>query len=106
VAQQLAECCGWDHEAPRFLIHDRDSRYGEAFERRLRSLGIRQIRNPFRSRRANTIAERWVRSLRTECLDHLLVFNEQHLRSIVAEYVATSISGAHTDRSDSALHVH
>ena len=88
VAQQLVECCGWDHEAPRFLIHDRDSCYGAAFDRRLCGLGIRQIRTPFRSPRANAIAERWVRSLRTECLDHLFIFNEQHLRSVAAEYVA------------------
>jgi putative transposase len=88
VAQQLVECCGWDRGPPRFLIHDRDSRYGAAFDRRLRGLGIRQIHTPFRSPRANATAERWVRSLRTECLDHLFVFNDRHLRTVLAEYVA------------------
>jgi len=39
VAQQILECCGWDREVPRFLIHDRDSRYGAAFDRRLANLG-------------------------------------------------------------------
>jgi transposase InsO family protein len=77
VAQQIIECCGWDREPPRFLIHDRDSRYGAMFERRLRNLGTTQIRTPFQSPRANAIAERWVGSARTECLDHVLVFNER-----------------------------
>lgn len=87
AAQQMVECCGWDREAPRFLIHDRDSRYGAAFDRRLRNLGITQIRTPFRSPQANSIAERWVRSLRTECLDHMFILNERHLRTVLAEYV-------------------
>jgi putative transposase len=87
VAQQIRECCGWDREVPRFLIHDRDSRYGAAFDRRLANLGITQIRTPFRSPQANSIAERWVRSLRTECLDHLFILNERHLRRVLAEYV-------------------
>jgi hypothetical protein len=46
VAQQIVECCGWDREPPRFLIHDRDSRYGKVFDRRLNNLGITQIRTP------------------------------------------------------------
>jgi transposase InsO family protein len=54
--------------APRFLIHDRDSRYGAAFDRRLRHLGIEQVRTPFKAPRANAISERWVKSVRTECL--------------------------------------
>ena len=87
AAQQIVECCGWDRVAPRFLIRDRDSRYGAAFDRRLANLGITQIRTPFRSPQANAIAERWVRSLRTECLDHLLILNERHLRRVLAEYV-------------------
>jgi len=87
AGRQIGECCGWDREPPRFLIHDRDSRYGAAFIRRLRALGIVQVRTPFRSPQANSIAERWVRSLRTECLDHMLIFNERHLRTVLAEYV-------------------
>ena len=87
VAQQIVECCGWDRVAPRFLFRDRDGRYGAVFDRRLANLGITQIRTPFRSPRANAIAERWVRSLRTECLDHLFFLNERHLRMVLAEYV-------------------
>jgi len=87
VAQQMVECCCWDRDPPRFLIHDRDSRYGGVFDRRLRHLGITQIRTPFRSPRANAIAERWIRSARTECLDLVLIFSERHLRYVLAEYV-------------------
>src|SRR5262249_13047986 len=86
--QQIVECCDWDREPPRFLIHDRDSRYGGTFDRRLCHLGITQIRTPFRSPRANAIAERWVRSARTECLDLMFIFGERHLRQVLAEYVS------------------
>jgi transposase InsO family protein len=71
ASRQIVECCGWDREPPRFLIHDRDRRYGALFDQRVRSLGITQIRTLFRSPQANSIAERWVRSLRGECLDLL-----------------------------------
>jgi hypothetical protein len=67
--QQIAERCGWDRVPPRFLVHDRDACFGTSFDRRVRNLGIAQARTPFRSPRANAIAERWVRSVRTECLD-------------------------------------
>jgi putative transposase len=71
----------------RFLIHDRDSRYGANFDRRVRGLGIRQVRTPFRSPRANAVAERWVRSARSECLDHLIVFSEANSRRVLSAYV-------------------
>jgi transposase InsO family protein len=85
VAQQIVECCGWERSPPRFLIHDRDSRYGALFDRRLKNLGITQVRTPFRVPQANSIAERWVRSARRECLDHTFVFGERHLRRVLAE---------------------
>jgi putative transposase len=87
TAQQIVECCGWDFEPPRFLVHDRDNCYGTSFNRRVRRLGIAQARTPFRSPRANAIAERWVRSVRSECLDHVFIFNERHLQKVLAEYV-------------------
>jgi hypothetical protein len=74
TAQQLVECCAWDRWPPQFLIHDRHSRYGAIFERRLRHLGIVQVRTPFRAPRANAISERWVQSVRTKYLDHLFIF--------------------------------
>jgi transposase InsO family protein len=73
AAQQMVECCAWDRRPPRFLVYDRDSCYGATFHRRVRNIGIAQVRTPFRSPRANAIAERWVRSIRTECLDHVRV---------------------------------
>jgi transposase InsO family protein len=88
AAQQIVECCGWDRKPERFLIHDRDSRYGELFDRRLQGLGITQIRTPFRAPRANSIAERWVRSARQECLDHTFIFGKRHLCRVLAEYAA------------------
>jgi transposase InsO family protein len=87
AAQQIVECCAWDRAPPRFLIHDRDSRYGASFDRRVRHLGIRQVRTPFRSPRANAVAERWVRSVRSECLDHVFVFSEHNLRQALSAYV-------------------
>jgi putative transposase len=68
TAQQILECWGWDCQPPRFLVHDRDSCYAASFDRRVRNLGITQARTPFRSPRANAIAERWVRSVGTESL--------------------------------------
>ena len=87
TAQQIVECCAWDRVPARYLVHDRDSCYGTPFDRRVRNIGIAQLRTPFRSPRANAIAERWVRSVRTECLDHVVIFNERHLQKVLAEYV-------------------
>jgi hypothetical protein len=52
TAQQIVECCGWDCQLPRFLVHDRDSCYAASFDRRVRNLGITQARIPFRSPRS------------------------------------------------------
>ena len=87
TAQQIVECCAWDRVPARFLLRDSDSRYGTTFDRRVRNIGIAQIRTPFRSPRANAIAERWVRSVRTECLDHVFTLNERHLQRVLPEYV-------------------
>jgi transposase InsO family protein len=98
VAQQIVECCGWDRQPPRFLIHDRDSRYGKVFDRRVSNLGIRQIRTPFRSPRANAIAERWVRSpepsIWTSCSSSASAIYDAHWLSMLA----ISTVGGHTGR--------
>jgi transposase InsO family protein len=88
AAQQIVDVCGWDRDPPRYLIRDRDSRYSEAFDRRLRGLGVRQLRTPVKAPWANALAERWVRSARTECLDHLFIVDERHLQRVLDEYVA------------------
>jgi transposase InsO family protein len=85
IWQQLREATPWSRQ-PRFLIHDRDAVYGGDFDRRLASLGISGVRTPPRAPNANAVAERIVRTIRTECLDHLLVFDERHLRTVLAEF--------------------
>ncbi|HKV32671.1 MAG TPA: integrase core domain-containing protein [Candidatus Dormibacteraeota bacterium] len=71
---------------PRFLIHDRDAVYGSDFDPRLANLGIAGVRTPPRAPKANAIGERLVRTLRTECLDHLIVIDEHHLRVVLDEF--------------------
>jgi putative transposase len=70
----------------RFLIRDRDSKFTSVFDQVLVGNGTRVIKTPTRSPRANSFAERYVGTLRRECLDHLLVYGEQHLRRILTEY--------------------
>ena len=88
LAQQMVEACGISREPPRYLIHDRDGCFGASFNRRVASLGIRQIRTPIKAPKANAFAERWVRTIRNECLDHRLIFGHHHLQRTVDEYVA------------------
>jgi len=87
VWQQLLNATP-DGRQPRYLIHDRDAVYGQDFGKRLARLGIRSVRTPIRAPRANAIAERLVETFRRECLDHLIVLNENHLQAILAEFVA------------------
>jgi putative transposase len=70
----------------RFLIRDRDSKFTSAFDEVFAGNGMRTIKAPVRSPRANSFAERYVGTLRRECLDHLLIHGEQHLRHILAGY--------------------
>jgi transposase InsO family protein len=70
----------------KFLIRDRDSKFTAVFDEVFASNGVRIIKTPVRSPRANSFAERYVGTQRRECLDHLLIYGEQHLRQILAEY--------------------
>jgi putative transposase len=70
----------------RFLIRDRDSKFTAAFDEVLAGNSTRIIKSPVRSPRANSFAERYVGTLRRECLDHLLIHGERHLRRVLAEY--------------------
>ena len=70
----------------KFLVRDRDSKFTAAFDEVLAGNGVRIIKTPVRSPRANSFAERYVGTLRRECLDHLLIYGEQHLRQVLAAY--------------------
>ena len=85
IAQQVTEACGWE-SAPHSLIRDRDRVYGEAFTRRVRAMGIRDRPTALRSPWENGHAERLIGSIRRECLDHVIVFGERHLRHVLRSY--------------------
>jgi putative transposase len=70
----------------RFLIHDRDSKFGDAFDEVFRSEGISVIHTPVRAPRANAYAERFVRTIRSECLDWLLIIGHRHLEHTLRVY--------------------
>ncbi len=72
----------------RFLLHDRDAKFSGPFDEILGDEGVRVIKTPLRAPRANAVAERWVRSVRNECLDHMLVFGRRHLERIVRDYLS------------------
>jgi putative transposase len=91
---QQARNLAWDiqelesKELPmRFLIHDRDTKFTLSFDTVLASEGIEIIQTPYRAPNANAFAERWVRTVREECLDQLLIISEGHLRRVLKEYI-------------------
>jgi transposase InsO family protein len=83
IARQITDAFPWD-EAPDYMIRDRDASYGQAVTKRLAAMGIRDpaARSPWQ----NGHAERLIGSIRRECLDHIVVFGEAHLRRILAAY--------------------
>jgi transposase InsO family protein len=85
LAQQIVEAFPWG-TAPTYLVRDNDRAYGQAFTRRLRTMGIRDRPTSLRSPWQNPYAERLIGTLRRECLDHVLIFGERHLRRILALY--------------------
>ncbi len=86
VAQQLREATPFD-QRPRYLIRDNDSKFGPAFARVCETSGIEVLRTAYRTPRMNAICERFLGSVRRECLDHLLVLSEAHLQRILRAYV-------------------
>ena len=86
IANQITEACGWE-QVPQYLIRDRDGAYGEVFIRRLLSMGIRDRPTSPRSPWQNGYAERLIGSIRRECVDHIVVFGERHLRHVLLLYM-------------------
>ncbi len=86
TAQQVVEACPFDQPG-HFLIRDNDKIYGAIFRDRIDGLGLKQIRTAFRSPWQNGFAERWIASLRRDCLDHVIAINERQLRRVIRSYV-------------------
>lgn len=86
VAQQLREATP-EGRSPRFLIRDNDRKYGAAFARIASASGIEVLRTPYRAPRANALCERFLGSVRRECLDHLLIVSAGQLYRVTKEYV-------------------
>jgi putative transposase len=87
VAQQLREATPYG-QAPKYLIRDNDSKFGPSFARVARTSGIKILKTPYHAPRANAICERFLRSVRQECLDHLLIVQEKQLQRVLNGYVA------------------
>jgi putative transposase len=85
LSRQVTEAFPWD-TAPRFLLRDRDSLYGPVFSRRVEVMGITEVITAARSPWQNPYVERVIGSIRRECLDQLIVFNERHLRRVLSSY--------------------
>jgi putative transposase len=87
AAQQVVDAFP-DDSAPAYLLRDRDRVYGHAFRHRVKNMGIREVLIAPHSPWQNPFAERLIGSIRRECLDHVLVLSERHLRRILTRYVA------------------
>jgi putative transposase len=89
VVQQARNVC-WDLERadvhPTVLLRDRDAKFGAAFDAVLAAQGVRIVHTPVRAPRANAYAERWVRTVREDCLDWLLILSPSHLERALREY--------------------
>jgi transposase InsO family protein len=85
LAQQIVEAFPWD-TPPAYLVRDNDGAYGQAFTSRIRTMGIRDRPISPRSPWQNPYVERLIGTLRRDCLDHILIFGEQHLRRVLTSY--------------------
>lgn len=85
TAQQLREATPWGR-GPKYLIRDRDSKYAAHFSAVATSSGIQELKTPYRTPQANGICERFMGSLRRECLDHILFRDGKHIRRVIQEY--------------------
>src|SRR5215468_772279 len=86
TAQQLREATPFG-QGPKYLIRDRDTKFGPSFARVAATSGIKVLKTPYHTPRANAICERFLGSVRRECLDHLLVLQEKQLQRVLRAYV-------------------
>jgi putative transposase len=86
VAQQLREATAYG-QGPKYLIRDRDDKFGSSFARVAATSGIKILKTPYHAPRANAICERFLGSVRRECLDHLLILQEKQLHRILRAYI-------------------
>jgi len=86
LSRLITEAFPWD-TAPRYLLRDRDTSYGQSFQKRARVMGITEVVTAPRSPWQNAYVERVIGSIRRECLDQIVVVNERHLRRVLFSYV-------------------
>ena len=86
LSRQVTEAFPWD-TARRYPLRDRDASYGSAFRSRVEAMGITEVVTAPHSPWQNAYVERVIGSIRRECLDHLMIFNERHLRRVLSSYV-------------------
>jgi putative transposase len=87
TAHQLREATAYGH-TPKYLIRDNESKFGPCFARVAATSGIKILKTPYHAPRANAICERFLGSVRRECLDHVLILHERHLHRVLRAYVA------------------
>ncbi len=73
-------------QGPEFLLCDNDRKFGGAFDAVAKGVGTREVRTPVRAPQANCYVERLIGSLRRDCLDHVLILNEEHLQTVLDQY--------------------
>jgi putative transposase len=86
LARQVTDAFPWE-TAPRYLLRDRDASYGQDFRKQVDAMGITEVVSAARSPWQNAYVERVIGSLRRECLDYIVIFNERHLRRVLSSYV-------------------
>src|SRR5713101_7276792 len=85
LARQITEAFPWDTK-PRFLLRDRDASYGQTFRDRVKAMAIKEVVTAARSPWQNPYVERVIGSIRRECLNHIIIFDECHLRGVLSSY--------------------
>jgi len=87
AAQQLREATPWG-DSPKYLIHDRDSKFGKLFSGVANSFGIKELKTPFQAPKANAVCERTMGVLKRKFLDHMFILNQSQLQRILNKYVS------------------